>query len=310
MTTRSRNSWAVMMALLMIIMAILPKTASSQSVTQTPATNTPATVSTLSATSTSGAISTLAATNTPSAANTATSPVVTATPTVTGTLTSTLVPVPVTAIQNQVPRTVSVSGRGRVDGQPDMAVISLGVRTEDENAADALSQNNTQMQSLISALRNGGVAQADIRTLTIQLYPRYQPPPASDPGGPVVVNGFIATNMVEVTVRDLDNLGVLLDDAVQAGGNQVEGIRFDISDQSALLDEAREAAMQDARHKAEQLANLSGARLGVVMTIIEASSTPVPFLRELSAQAADSSVPVSPGMQTIDVTIQVTWELQ
>lgn len=287
-----------------LLAGVLARPASSQTATQTP----------VITTATTGATTTVIATNSPAAA-TATSTVsvatrtpIVATPTRTPIVTTPTAAVPVTA--NQTPRTITVSGSGRVEGAPDQAVISLGVRTEDEVAATALSQNNTQMQALLAALREEGVAQADIRTLTIQLFPRYQPPPANDPGGSPVVTGFIATNMVQVTVRDLDNLGSLLDAAVAAGGNQIEGISFEISDQADLLDQAREAAMQDARRKADQLAGLAGARLGVVVTIVESSAAPPPFLREMAAQAADSSVPVSPGTQFIQVDIQVTWELQ
>jgi hypothetical protein len=211
---------------------------------------------------------------------------------------------------SQLPRTVTVTGNGSVEGQPDTAVILMGVRTEDEIAAQALEQNNTQMQALLNALRAAGVAQADMRTLSIQLQPRYQPPPSTRPNDPFSVSGFIASNLLEVTVRDLDNLGALIDSAVEAGGNQVEGIRFEISDSAILLDQARQAAMQDARHKAEQLSSLAGARLGVVVTINESSSRPYPLMRDLSQSSVGGEMPISPGTQSIQVDIEITWELQ
>jgi uncharacterized protein YggE len=318
MNHRTLTKWGLLTALTVlmttVLVAVLAQPASSQTATQTPQVST----TTTAATATGGATATepgpthTVIITTPNATATpggSTLPTLTRTPSGSGlaTATPTAAVVPVTSSQG--PRTVSVTGSGTIEGQPDQAVVSLGVRTEDENAANALSQNSTQMQALISALRSGGVAQADIRTLTIQLFPRYEAPPTNDPGGSPVVNGFVATNIVEVTVRDLDNLGSLMDAAIKAGGNQVQGISFDISDQGTQLDQARQAAMQDARHKAEQLATLAGARLGGVVTIVETSSAPPPFLRELSAQA-DSSVPISPGTQTIQVDIQVTWELQ
>jgi uncharacterized protein YggE len=123
------------------------------------------------------------------------------------------------------------------------------------------------------------------------------------------VVGYTAVNIVEVKVKNLDRLGELLDAAVKAGGNTVEGINFEVSDAATLLDQAREAAMQDAKHKAEQLASLADASLGNVLTINEVSNTPRPVTRA-GVVAAQAAVPVAPGTESIQVDVQVTWLLQ
>lgn len=230
------------------------------------------------------------------------------------------------------PRTVSVSGTGNIQAEPDMAVVILGVQTESATAREALTANNDQMEDLIAALRAAGIAQADIKTLSVQLYPRYNdniptPQPRDQPAQPgdttptptgepteeapvSRVAGYVASNTVEVTVRDLGNLGQTIDDAVTAGGNNIQGIRFDIANQTTLLDQAREAAMADARHKAEQLADLADAELGVVITISEFSRTPVMFESATRDMAQGGSVPVAPGTQTVTLDVQVVWELR
>jgi uncharacterized protein YggE len=213
---------------------------------------------------------------------------------------------------NQSQQTISVSGTGQVSARPDMAIITLGVQTEAEQASAALSQNNQQMQAVIDALKKAGIAAEDIQTQVINLQPRYEQPPAPAPSGlpgtPKLV-GYVATNTVEVTVRKLDTLGELLDAAVQAGSNQIQGIRFEVSNPASLLDQARTMAWQDAQHKAEQLAGLAGGKLGAVLTITETSQTPRPVVLQTVQAARVAAVPVEPGTQTIDVSVQVTWSL-
>jgi uncharacterized protein YggE len=208
-------------------------------------------------------------------------------------------------------RTVSVSGTGQASAMPDLAVVSLGVQTQDEEASTALSQNNEQMQAVIDALEEAGVESEDIQTQVIRLSPRYEQPrpQAGAQQGPPELVGFVATNIVEVTVRDISGLGDLLDAAIQAGGNQIQGIRFQVADPAELVDQAREAAWEDAMNKADQLAALSGSELGVAWTINESSRVPRPVTESVLGAGAAAAVPIEPGTQLIEVDLQVTWLL-
>lgn len=190
-------------------------------------------------------------------------------------------------------RTISVSGSGQTQAQPDQATIRLGVQTQAESAEQALAENNSKIQSLLNALRQVGIAPADIQTQAIQLHPRYTEQPQQ--GVAQTLAGYTANNIVVVTVKNLDNLGELLDAAVNAGGNTIEGINLEISDSAALVDQAREAAMQDAKHKAEQLASLAGTSLGQVLTISETSNPPRPVAQASLAMADVQAVPIEPG---------------
>lgn len=205
-------------------------------------------------------------------------------------------------------RTITVSGTGLASGEPDVARVLLGVQTDATTAADALNQNNTQMEALLDSLTDAGIAEADIRTQSVQIYPRYDnsnPQPLTT--SPEVI-GFTASNVVEVRVDDLDRVGDILSGSVDAGGNTIQGIFFEISDQEALYDQAMEAALQDARRKADRLASLSGAQLGALYSVVEGSNIPIFATgRGGVVNQAAVDVPIQPGMQDVVVTLQVTW---
>lgn len=208
-------------------------------------------------------------------------------------------------------RIIHVTGRGQVSAAPDMAVVLLGVQTEAETAADALSANSEQMQTVISATVEAGIAEEDLRTTGLRLQPRYErPDPETEPEGPPEIVGYQAANQVEITVRELDGLGDLLDAAVAAGANTIESIRFEISDQEALLTEARTAAMEDAIAQAGLLTSLAGAELGPVMTIRTIDGARPVAAQAFAAEESAAAVPVQPGRQTVEVTVQVSWAIE
>jgi hypothetical protein len=204
-------------------------------------------------------------------------------------------------------RTIEVSGVGQVEVAPDRALVQLGVQTEADTAEDAMTENNETMTAVISTTLEMGIEEADIQTQGLSLQPVYES--STNTGTPELI-GYRARNVVQVTVNDLSQLGELLDTAVAAGGNTIDGIQFEVSDRITWEAEAREAAMQDAEQKAEQLAQLAGTGLGPVHTIIEfggASPLTVSFVREESLAA---SVPIQPGTQFIQINLQVIWEIE
>ncbi len=205
-----------------------------------------------------------------------------------------------------ISRTVSVTGTGIVTGTPDQATIYVGVRTEATTSAEALTDNNEQMTALINTIKAAGVAARDIQTSDFSIYPRY----ADRTDGELRVVGYEVSNSVHITVRDLTKLGTILDAAVRAGGNQVSGISFGFSDPAAMVEEARAQAVANARANAEQLATLTDAELGAVITINEnMNSFPTPVYREAMAGADMASVPIESGQSSVNVSVNVTYEL-
>ncbi|MDD3826538.1 MAG: SIMPL domain-containing protein [Anaerolineae bacterium] len=212
-------------------------------------------------------------------------------------------------------RTVTVSGTGQISASPDLVVIRVGVETQAEEAAAALADNSEQMQELIDALQEAGVPEDNIQTRAVSLFPIYEQP-RPEVSQPVTqtaqIIAFQATNIVEVRSEDMEGFGELLDTTVQAGGNRIEGIRFEVSDATPLLDQARQAAWDDALHKAEQLAEIAGLQLGEVWSITEISRTPRP-VGDVDAgvgRQVESAVPIEPGTQTLELDISVTWLLE
>jgi hypothetical protein len=215
--------------------------------------------------------------------------------------------VPVTAQpadDDPLRRSITVTGASTITVDPDEAVIRLGVRTQADRAQEAMDLNSQKMQKVLEALRGMGLGDDDLATSLIELYPRY------DDRGETVV-GYDAANEVEVTIRELDSVGRVLDTAVDAGANVAGGITFRVSDANEGLDEALADAVGDARAKAETMAAAADAGIGDVLTIVEVSQgQPGPFYAERVAYAAaDSAVPVeTPTIETA-VSVEVTWQL-
>lgn len=206
---------------------------------------------------------------------------------------------------------IRVSGSGSVGAAPDQVVVRLGVETMADTASAALSENSQQMERVINALQDAGVPEENIQTQTVQLRPQYTRP-EPEPGEPREQQrelvGYIASNVVEAVSDDLGTVGDLLDAAVEAGANQVEGIRFEVTQQTDLLTQAREAAWEDAEQKAQQLADLAGGELGDVISINESTTVPRPV--RLEVEEARAAVPIQPGQEEIRVDLQVTWALE
>jgi uncharacterized protein YggE len=199
-------------------------------------------------------------------------------------------------------KTVTVTGEATVGVAPDTAIIRIGVSSQEKTAREAGEANAKQMTLVLAAIKAGGIAERDIQTSRLSLQPQYDP----NKGGTARLTGFQATNQVTVRLRDIDILPAVLDRAISAGANEMSGIEFMVSEQSKLLDQARDDAMADARRKAELYAKAAGAKLGQVVSISEEGPTPQP--RPIQAVRA-GAVPVAPGEQTLRAIVSVSYEL-
>lgn len=204
-------------------------------------------------------------------------------------------------------RHVTVSAEGSVSARPDMARVSSGVVSEAETAAAALSANSAAMEKLIAGLKAAGIAGEDIKTASFNVSPRYV---HNRDGQPPRIDGYRVSNDVAIIVRDLEKLGALLDQLVRNGGNQIGGLSFDIAKADSLKDEARRAAMANARKRAELYATAAGARLGDVLSISEETVHVAPRGAVMARSAMAESVPIAEGSQDIEVRVTATWELK
>lgn len=209
-------------------------------------------------------------------------------------------------------RTLSVSGSGEAMLSPDIAYVYIGVHTEDATAADATTANTAQTEALIQALRDFGIDANDIRTTNFSIYPMDRFDPATGlPSGEKV---YAVDNTVYVTVRSLDQLGDLLDTAVQAGANTVNNIQFDVEEKDEALQQARAQAVEDARAQAQALAQAAGLSLGEIQSISFFDAQPYPIFDGkgggMAAEQAAAAVPIQPGQLTFTVNVSVTYELK
>ncbi len=200
-------------------------------------------------------------------------------------------------------RTITVTGSASIQSAPDEAVVTLGVQTQAPTEQGALQQNASRMSDVMKAILGDGVKSADIATAWVNLYPNY------DSGGTAIVS-YAAQNQVNVTVRDLSQVGSIIDDAVGAGANLSSGIQFQLSDQNQGVERALAEAVANARAKAEALASAGDASLGSVVTITEGTTPqypPIPFAAD--AGRAEASTPISPPTLETQVTVTVVWSL-
>jgi len=203
-------------------------------------------------------------------------------------------------------RQVTVVGHGEVKGAPDTATVQIGVETEAATAKDALAQNSARAQAVQEKLTKLGVDAKDIQTSNFSISPTY----GSDGRQ---VTGYHVGNMVTVKIRQLDQSGTLLDQVVQAGANSIYGISFSVEKPETLLDQARKAAIENARARATQLASASGSAIGDVLVISEnigAQPNPMPMMARAEGAPAGQAAPVQPGEQSFSVDVQVTFGLK
>src|SRR5688572_3428133 len=223
--------------------------------------------------------------------------------------------VPAASVSAQYQPVASISGTrldvvatGEVNRVPDVAHINAGVVTTAPSATAALEQNARQMASVRQALRNAGIADRDIQTSSINLFPDYR---HDERGGNPQIIGYRASNEVMVKFRDIKSTGKILDALVAQGANQISGPMLSIDKPEAALDEARLAALAQARSRAELYARAAGKRVGRILSISEAGGMQVPMAR-MRAQAGNvaESTSIDPGEQSVSVSLAVSFELE
>lgn len=207
------------------------------------------------------------------------------------------------------PEGISVLGEGVVLTPPNRARIVIGVEVVNLSLTTAQAEAAQRADAIIERLRANGIAESDIRTVSYTVHPQY------DQNG--ALRGFRVQNLLEVRTSNIDQLGPLLDQAVEAGASQIHGIQFEAEDVEQYKVLARDEAMQNARQKAEQLARNAGVSLGRVLYIEESDTGGVTPLRadaELASPVAMSAprapTPIQPGELQIRTIVRVVWAIQ
>jgi hypothetical protein len=211
------------------------------------------------------------------------------------------------ALAPEAQNAISVSGEGKVSAEPDMAEIIIGVESRAPTAKEAASQNSEDMNEVMAVLEGMGIAEEDIQTVDYSI--RVEMDYRGDEGPKVV--GYVVDNVVRVKVRDLDLVGDLLDQATDAGANNIYGITFTVEDPRPFQEQAREMAVAEARSKAGQLAEAADVRLGDLLSLSEyLVGGPVYVERAAAAEGMGGGAPpISPGQLEITVQVQMSYEI-
>jgi len=197
---------------------------------------------------------------------------------------------------------ITVMGTGTARAVPDVADWSFGVQSDAGSASEALNEAARATRRIVDALRDAGVTKEDLRTEQVSLYPR-----TSNDGMSVI--GYNASSSVHATVRKLGKAGAIVDAAVSAGANQVYGPTLRVSDNRAQYRAAADAAMDDARARAQALAAKAGVTLGAPIAIVESGGGYATPAYDGVRAAAESAVPIEPGVDEIAATLTVTFAI-
>jgi uncharacterized protein len=207
-------------------------------------------------------------------------------------------------------RSITVVGTGKVSGKPDIARVTVGIETQAPLLQQAVDENKTKMSGLLDTLKKLGLADQDIRTSNYSVYTERVSPPA--PGAEATANQMIyhVTNQVDVTVRDVNQIGEVLDKAVAAGANNIYGVNFSVEDTAKLEADARAKAVADARARAASLAQLNGVQLGEVLTVSEVVGGAAYPMARAAEGLGGGGTPVQPGELEMSFSIQITYAMK
>ena len=203
---------------------------------------------------------------------------------------------------------ISVSGEGSIDLVPDLALLNVGVEAMAENVSQAREEAAQAMDAVIAAVKAQGLEDRDIQTRAFNIWPQYE---YQDNRSTLV--GYRVNNSATVKIRDINNVGPLIDDVANAGGNatRIDGIRFTVEDPKPHIAALREAAFQDAMAKAEHLATLAGVELGPLTFVTESSGVPVARDAAFAVmEAAAPSTSISGGELQLSMHVQAVFTIR
>ncbi len=223
------------------------------------------------------------------------------------------VTLPVNGEETEAPiNTIQVTAQGTVRVEPDIAYITLGVQSQAKTAESAQAANMEKMTALYQVLEQMGISEKDYYTSQYSVNPNYSYSESAPK-----ITGYTTTNMIEVTLRDLDKLGALLDAAAKAGMNQAYSLRFDLENPDAAGLEALKTALGNADVKAKLMAETTGVQIVRVLSVkdtVVSTATPYSDYRYAAAEAAAydkaASVPVSSGTMEVTVQASITYEIK
>lgn len=204
---------------------------------------------------------------------------------------------------------ITVNGLGEVTAIPDIASITIGTTVDRKTVSEAQKENTRIMNDVIVAIKGFNVVQEDIKTANYDISPRYD-----YVEGTSFIGGYIVSQSVVVKLRDLSKIGDIVAAVGDKGANQVGGISFTIDEREALENEARTKAFEDAKKKAQLLADAAGVKLRRIVSFSESTGGgyPVPMYAyaEKAMGMGGGSPTIEAGSSDVISNVSVTYEIE
>jgi len=214
-----------------------------------------------------------------------------------------------------------VTGQASVSVDPDLVLLNVGVEAMAETVAEARTQAATAMDAIVAAVKENGLEDKDVQTLSFNIWPQYEYPEVEENGRRVrkqTLVGYTINNTARIKIRDVDTVGTIIDDVAEAGGDytRINGIQFSIEDPSAYMDDLREQAVEDAVAKAEHFASLTDVEVGDLLFISEVGRgvDVRDFVqlesRAMMAAAAAPATSISGGELELSLNVQAVFAIE
>jgi uncharacterized protein len=210
-------------------------------------------------------------------------------------------------------RTITVVGEGTVKIKPDIARVSIGVETSGATVKVATTEAGEIMNKVIAALKQQGVTEQDMQTSGYNVWTERNMKPDGQPGETTT---YRVNNMLTITIRKLDQVGQVMDAAIEAGANVIHSVTFALNDPKSIEAEARDKAITNALAKATELARLNEVQVGQVVSVSEVVGSGGGYYNSnfMDMQAARMGMggggPVAPGELELAMRLQVVYAIQ
>jgi uncharacterized protein YggE len=210
--------------------------------------------------------------------------------------------------------TITISGEGEIYATPDIALIDVSVVTENKTVADAMENNTDKMNNIIDALKNNmAIDESDIKTTDFSIYPQYS---YNSETGQRSLDGYNISQNINIKIRDLDNVGQIIQTVTSLGANNVSDLSFTFDDDEDLKNQARAEAIDNAKEKASELAKQLGVKIVKIVDFSESSYTPT-YNTGVSYKAYDEialesvSIPsIQTGENRITSNVYITYVIE
>jgi len=216
-------------------------------------------------------------------------------------------------IGQDVQNTISVSGTGEVYAKPDLALISFSVVAEEKTAVDALTKNSETMNKVIEFLKGSGIEDKDLKTTTFRINPRYEWRNGSKVSYPStgerVLVGYEVNQSLQVKIRDMLEVGNLIEGATSAGANKVDSLEFTFDNEDELKKQAREQAIDKAKQKAKELVKELGVKLGRITSFNESIIPPIFYDMKEAYGIGGAAPEIEAGENLIKSNVIITYQI-